>query len=114
MPTTRTPRLPSRVVPSRSRIQDELRRIPRRTRAILRAQGLDEDLTQEIQLALLTAPADATARRRHVHAAAERFRYHEVVRPRRRMVPESEAPAAYHSLVYGSPSRNEIEAQEAL
>lgn len=89
---------------SLSFVKQELRRIPRGVRIGLRKLGLFDDLLQELHLAYLQAKpkaAQSTDISRALHAAGERFRYHQLVRRAQREVPEDFAGRAYRALVYG-------------
>ena len=85
-------------------VEQELKRIPLKTRRHLRNLGLGDDLEQELHLAYYKTLADRAAVntvRRALHAAGERLRYREVVRPTKYQVPEERAGDSYHRLVYG-------------
>jgi hypothetical protein len=104
--------LPS--LPSLPYVNQELKRIPSRTRVRLILLGLGEDLSQELHLAYLQSQAqgnDQMATRRAIHAAGERFRYHEIVRRAKYEVPEELAGTAYHRLVYGTEPEQENAAE---
>ena len=92
-------------LPSLPFVNQELQRIPGRTRACLIQLGLGGDLIQELHLSYFQSQAQGNthvAIRRALHAAGERFRYHEIVRRAKYEVPEELAGAAYHRLVYGT------------
>jgi hypothetical protein len=97
--------LPGQEVPSLPYTKRELRRIPSRTRERFRKLQLSEDLEQELHLSYYLAIAreiKGPALERALHAAGERFRYHNIVQPAKYEVPEALAGASYHRLMYGT------------
>ena len=92
-------------LPSLPYTKQELRRIPSRARARFVRLGLLQDLEQELHLAYYQAIAggvNGPALGRALHAAGERFRYRNLVRPAKYEVPEALAGASYHRLMYGA------------
>ena len=85
-------------------VNQELKRIPTKTKTRLKRLGVFEDLTQDLHLTAyqefkLNSEDDKV--KRAMHAAGERFRYHEIVRRAKFEVPEELAGEKYHQYVYG-------------
>lgn len=104
-----TPPEPS--LPSSLFVENELKRIPISSRITFNRLGLTEDLKQELHLAYYENQGkDVSSVKRALHAAGEKFRYHEIVRRAAREVPESLSPE-YQRLVYGRVPKTEEDSE---